>query len=51
VRCSSARWSTFKAAEADSFADTVDGISAGMFLVDASARIVHANASGHCHAG
>jgi DNA-binding CsgD family transcriptional regulator len=36
-----------KAAEADSFADTVDGISAGMFLVDASARIVHANASGH----
>jgi DNA-binding CsgD family transcriptional regulator len=36
-----------KTAEADSFADTVDGISAGMFLVDASARIVHANASGH----
>jgi len=36
-----------KTGEADSFADTVDGISAGMFLVDASARIVHANASGH----
>jgi DNA-binding CsgD family transcriptional regulator len=36
-----------KAAEADSLADTVDGISAGMFMVDASARIVHANASGH----
>ena len=36
-----------KAAEARSLADTVDGISAGMFLVDASARIVHANASGH----
>jgi DNA-binding CsgD family transcriptional regulator len=36
-----------KTAEADSFADTVDGISAGMFLVDANARIVHANASGH----
>jgi DNA-binding CsgD family transcriptional regulator len=36
-----------KTAEADSFADTVDGISAGMFLVDANGRIVHANASGH----
>jgi DNA-binding CsgD family transcriptional regulator len=36
-----------KAAEADSLADTVDGISAGMFMVDASTRIVHANASGH----
>jgi len=36
-----------KTAEADGFADTVDGISAGMFMVDASARIVHANASGH----
>jgi DNA-binding CsgD family transcriptional regulator len=36
-----------KTAEADSLADTVDGVSAGMFMVDASARIVHANASGH----
>jgi DNA-binding CsgD family transcriptional regulator len=36
-----------KTAEADGFADTIDGISAGMFMVDASARIVHANASGH----
>ena len=36
-----------KTAEADSLADAVDGISAGMFLVDASARIVHTNASGH----
>src|SRR5262245_42382316 len=36
-----------KTTEADSLADTVDGISAGMFMVDASARIVHANASGH----
>ncbi len=36
-----------KTAEADGLADTVDGISAGMFMVDASARIVHANASGH----
>jgi DNA-binding CsgD family transcriptional regulator len=36
-----------KTAASDSLADTVDGISAGMFLVDASVRIVHANASGH----
>jgi DNA-binding CsgD family transcriptional regulator/PAS domain-containing protein len=35
-----------KAAEAAAFADTLDGISAGMFLVDESGRIVHANASG-----
>jgi len=34
-------------AEAASLADTLDGISAGMFLVDASGRIVHANAAGH----
>ena len=36
-----------KTAEADSLADTVDGVSAGMFMVDASTRIVNANASGH----
>jgi DNA-binding CsgD family transcriptional regulator len=36
-----------KKAEAASLADTLDGISAGMFLVDASGRIVHANAAGH----
>jgi len=36
-----------KTAEADSLADSVDGISAAMFLVDASTRIVYANASGH----
>jgi len=35
-----------KSAEADTFADTLDGLSAGMFLVDAAGRIVHANASG-----
>jgi DNA-binding CsgD family transcriptional regulator len=34
-------------AEAASLADTFDGISAGMFLVDASGHIVHANAAGH----
>jgi len=36
-----------KKTEAATFADALDGISAGMFLVDASARIVHANAAGH----
>ena len=35
-----------KSAEAATLADTLDGIAAGMFLVDASARIVHANAAG-----
>jgi len=36
-----------KKAEAASLADTLDGISAGMFLVDAAGRIVHANVAGH----
>ncbi len=36
-----------KTAEAATFADAADGRGAGMFFVDASARIVHANASGH----
>jgi DNA-binding CsgD family transcriptional regulator/PAS domain-containing protein len=35
-----------KSAEAAAFADTLDGISAGMFLIDAGGRMVHANASG-----
>jgi DNA-binding CsgD family transcriptional regulator len=35
-----------KTAEAAALADTLDGIGAGMFLVDASGRIVHTNASG-----
>jgi DNA-binding CsgD family transcriptional regulator/PAS domain-containing protein len=35
-----------KSAEAAAFADTLDGIGAGTFLVDADGRIVHANASG-----
>jgi DNA-binding CsgD family transcriptional regulator len=35
-----------KTAEAATFADTLDGLAAGMFLVDAAGRIVHANASG-----
>jgi DNA-binding CsgD family transcriptional regulator len=32
--------------EAAAFADTLDGLAAGMFIVDADARIVHANARG-----
>ncbi|HJQ61195.1 MAG TPA: helix-turn-helix transcriptional regulator [Vineibacter sp.] len=36
-----------KTAEAASLADTLDGISAGMFLVDAAGRIMHANVAGH----
>jgi DNA-binding CsgD family transcriptional regulator len=36
-----------KQAEAASLADTLDGISAGMFLVDETGRIVHANVAGH----
>jgi DNA-binding CsgD family transcriptional regulator len=35
-----------KTAEAAALADTLDGIGAGMFLVDAGGQIVHANASG-----
>jgi len=33
--------------EAAALADTLDGLAAGLFLVDAGGRIVHANASGH----
>jgi DNA-binding CsgD family transcriptional regulator len=33
----------FKRAEAAAFADVLDGLSAGLFLLDASGRIVHAN--------
>ena len=35
-----------KQSEAATFADTLNGLSAGIFLVDASGRIVHANAAG-----
>ena len=35
-----------KTAEAATFADTLDGLGAGMVLVDATGRIVHANAAG-----
>jgi DNA-binding CsgD family transcriptional regulator/PAS domain-containing protein len=40
-----------KTAEASAFADTLDGISAGMFLVDANGQIIHANASGQALLG
>jgi DNA-binding CsgD family transcriptional regulator/PAS domain-containing protein len=40
-----------KAAEAATFADTLDGLSAGMCLVDAAGRMVHANAAAHAILG
>jgi DNA-binding CsgD family transcriptional regulator len=36
-----------KTAQAATFADTLDGITAAMFLVDARGRLVHANAAGN----
>jgi DNA-binding CsgD family transcriptional regulator/PAS domain-containing protein len=36
-----------KTAEAAMFAETLDGLSAGMFLIDAGGNIVHANLAGH----
>jgi DNA-binding CsgD family transcriptional regulator len=36
-----------KTAEAATFADALDGLSAGMLFVDSHGRIVHANAAGH----
>ena len=36
-----------KVVEAASFCRLLDGLSAGIFLVDAAGRIVHANAAGH----
>ncbi|WP_291688264.1 LuxR family transcriptional regulator [Bradyrhizobium sp.] len=33
--------------EAAAFADTLNGLGAGVFLLDAGCRIVHANAAGH----
>ena len=35
-----------KTAEAETFSGVLDSLNAGMFLVDAAARIVHANAAG-----
>jgi DNA-binding CsgD family transcriptional regulator len=36
-----------KTAETATFADLLEGVSAGMYLVGGNARIVHANAAGH----
>jgi DNA-binding CsgD family transcriptional regulator len=36
-----------KTAEAGTFADTLDGLAAGMLLVDATGRIIHSNTAGH----
>jgi DNA-binding CsgD family transcriptional regulator len=41
----------FKAAEVATFVDTLDGLAAGMFLVDANARLIHANAAGNAILG
>jgi len=38
-------------AEASTLADTLDGLTAGMFLVDKAGRIVHANENGHAMIG
>jgi DNA-binding CsgD family transcriptional regulator len=35
-----------KAAEAATFADTLDGLDAGLYLVDADGRLIHANTAG-----
>jgi DNA-binding CsgD family transcriptional regulator/PAS domain-containing protein len=40
-----------KAAAAATFADTLDGLTVGMCLVDAGGRIVHANAAGYAIIG
>jgi DNA-binding CsgD family transcriptional regulator len=37
----------FKAAELATFVDTLDGLSTGMYLVDAEARLIHANTAGN----
>jgi DNA-binding CsgD family transcriptional regulator len=36
----------FKAAEVATFVDALDGLSTGMYLVDAEGRLIHANAAG-----
>jgi len=37
----------FKQAETATFMDVLDGLSVGLFLIDANGRIVHTNAAGH----
>src|SRR6185369_2154759 len=38
-------------AEVATFVDTLDGLAAGMYLVDAAGRLIHANAAGHALLG
>jgi DNA-binding CsgD family transcriptional regulator len=40
-----------KVVESATFADTLDGLSAGMFLVDAAGRIIHTNMAGYAMLG
>ena len=41
----------FKAAEVATFVDTLDGLGAGMYLVDEAGRLIHANAAGNAILG
>ncbi|WP_334381525.1 helix-turn-helix transcriptional regulator [Bradyrhizobium sp. AZCC 1577] len=41
----------FKAAELATFVDALDGLGAGMYLVDAAGRLIHANAAGNAILG
>lgn len=41
----------FKAAEVATFVDTLDGLAAGMYLVDEAGRLIHANAAGNAILG
>jgi DNA-binding CsgD family transcriptional regulator/PAS domain-containing protein len=41
-----ARMFDLRVAEAATFADTLDGLDAGLYLVDADARLIHANTAG-----
>ncbi|MEH2591100.1 DNA-binding CsgD family transcriptional regulator/PAS domain-containing protein [Bradyrhizobium sp. AZCC 1721] len=41
----------FKAAEVATFVDALDGLGAGMYLVDAAGRLIHANAAGNAILG
>ena len=41
------RLTDLKKAEAQTFADTLDRLSAGMFLIGVDGKLIHANAAGH----
>jgi DNA-binding CsgD family transcriptional regulator len=46
-----ARLVDLRKAEADTLAETLDGLSAGMFLIGTDGQVVHANAAGHAILG